>query len=163
MIADEATDAANDEQLAVTIRYVDSGVLYEKFLTFRECLSGVSSESIAESILAQLEEWRLQPRLLSGQAYDGAGAMAGKVKGAAAPISEKYPRALYMHHASHRLNLCVMKCCTIQHVSNMMHTADSISRFFANSPKRQLALEKWIGDVLPDEKRKKMKEVCRTQ
>ena len=80
MIADEANDAANDEQLAVSIHYVNNGVAYKKFRTFRECLSGVSSEAIAESILAQLKEWQLQQKLLSGQAYNGAGATAGKVK-----------------------------------------------------------------------------------
>ena len=43
----------------------------------------------------------------------------------------------------------------------MMETVDSISRFYGNSPKRQEAIENWIGDVLPDEK-EKMKEMCRT-
>ena len=37
-----------------------------------------------------------------------------------------------------------------------------LSRFFSNSPKRQLALEKWIGELLPEEKRSKMKKMCRT-
>ena len=45
----------------------------------------------------------------------------------------------------------------------MMQTADSVSRFFSNSPKRQLALEKWIGELLPEEKRSKMKQMCRTR
>ena len=44
-----------------------------------------------------------------------------------------------------------------------MQTADKISRFFSNSPKRQLALEGWIDSVLPEEKRKKLKELCRTR
>ena len=35
-----------------------------------------------------------------GQGYDGAGAMAGKRKGVAARIMNKYPKALYTHHAS---------------------------------------------------------------
>lgn len=56
-----------------------------------------------------------------------------------------------MHCAAHRLNLCEMKSCSIQEVSNMMQTADKISRFFSNSSKRQLPLEKWIDDVLPEE------------
>ena len=34
----------------------------------------------------------------------------------------------------------------------MMQTADSLSWFFSNWPKRQLALEKWIGELLPEEK-----------
>ena len=41
-------------------------------------LHGVTCEDIADAILAQLVEWQLQPELLCGQAYDGAGAMAGK-------------------------------------------------------------------------------------
>lgn len=89
--------------------------------------------------------------------------MAGKSKGVAIRLRALYPKALYTHCASHRLNLCVMKCCSIREVSNMMQTADSVSRFFSNSPKRQLALEKWISEVLSDERRKKMKEICRTR
>ena len=56
-----------------------------------------------------------------------------------------------------------MKACSIQVVSNMMQTADSVARFFNNSPKRQLALEKWIDSVLPEERRRKLKEMCRTR
>ena len=118
VIADEATDTANDEQLSISIRFVDCGSPCEKFLTFHECQSGVSGEAIADDILTKLVEWQLQPQLLRGQAYDGAGAMAGKSKGVASHIHSKYPKALYTHCASHGLNLCVMKCCTIREVSN---------------------------------------------
>ena len=45
----------------------------------------------------------------------------------------------------------------------MMQTADSISRFFKYSPKRQLALEKWISDILQGEKRGKLNEMCWTR
>ena len=102
--ADEATDAANDEQLSICIRFVDGTVPCERFIAFHECLSGVSGEAIADSILAKLEIWQLQPQFLRGQAYDGAGAMAGASKGAAARITARYPKALYTHCASHRLN-----------------------------------------------------------
>ena len=163
VIADEATDIANDEQLSICVRFVEGGSLCEKFLGFLECRSGVTGEAIAENILSKLVDWQLQPQLLCGQAYDGAGAMAGKSKGAASRILSKYPKALYTHCSAHRLNLCVMKCCSIREVSNMMQTADKISRFFNYSPKRQLALEEWINDVLPEENRKKLKELCRTR
>jgi len=56
-----------------------------------------------------------------------------------------------------------MKCRDIREVNNMMQTADAIACFFKFSPKRQLALEKWIEDVLAGEKRKKLKEMCRTR
>ena len=89
--------------------------------------------------------------------------MAGKSKGAAACITAKHPKALYTHCASHRLNLCDAKSCTIREISNMMQSADKVSRFFSNSPKRQLALEKWIDNLFSNEKRRKIKEMCRTR
>ena len=74
VIADEATDTANDEQLSVRLCFY-GGLLHEKFLAFHECRSG---EAIADDILSKLAEWQLQPQFLCGQAYDGAGAMAGR-------------------------------------------------------------------------------------
>ena len=135
----------------------------ERFLGFRKCQEGVSGEAIANAILERLTAWQLNPQLLRGQAYDGAGAMAGKSKGAAAIIAAHYPRAVYTHCAAHRLNLCVVKSCDLREVSNMMQIADSVSRFFGNSPKRQLALECWIESIYADEKRKKLKAMCRTR
>ena len=163
IIADEATDAANDEQLSICIRFVDGTVPCEKFIAFHECLSGVSGEAIADNILTKLEPLQLQPQFLRGQAYDGAGAMAGSSKGALlASLHARYPKAPYTHCASHRLNLCVVNlCCKIQEVSSMMQTADNVCRFFSNSPKRQLALEKWISQICSEEKRKCLKEMCR--
>ena len=44
----------------------------------------------------------------------------------------------------------------------MMESADKISRFFNNSPIRQLALERCIDELFTQhEKRKKVKDMCR--
>ena len=75
VIADEATDSANAEQLSISVRYLGNGVPQEKFLGFHECLSGVTGEAIANDIITQLTNWQLDPQLLRGQAFDGAGAM----------------------------------------------------------------------------------------
>ena len=45
----------------------------------------------------------------------------------------------------------------------MMQTADNVCRLFSNSPKRQLALEKWISQICSEEKRKCLIEMCRTR
>ena len=86
--------------------------------------------------------------------------MSGLSKGVVARITSKYAKALYTHCASHRLNLYVVKCCSVKEINSMMQTADCVSWFFSNSPKRQLALEKWIGELLSKEKRSKMKQMC---
>ena len=71
--------------------------------------------------------------------------------------------AVYMHCAAHRLNHRVVKSCNFREVSNMMQIADSVSRFFGNSPKWQLAIECWIESIFADKKRKKLKAMCRTR
>ena len=90
IIADEATDSANDEQLSISVRFLDNSVPQEKFLGFHECLSGVSGEAIANNIITQLTNWQLDPQLLRGQAFDGAGAMAGRSRGASSRILSTY-------------------------------------------------------------------------
>ena len=147
VIADEATDVSNDEQLSISIRYVDDGTPTEVFVAFYECITGVTGRAIADNILLKLSKWQLELEHLRGQAYDGAEAMAEKSKGAASHIITKQPKALFTHCASHRLNLCVVKCCSIREINNMMESAGKISRFFNNSPKRQLALERWIDEL----------------
>ena len=69
---------ANDEQLSISIRYVDEGSPTEMFMGFYKCVLGVTGQAIVDDILSQLEKWQLQLQFLRGHAYDGAGAMAGK-------------------------------------------------------------------------------------
>ena len=165
VMADEAADASNKEQLAVCISFVNQSTLEieERFMCFSECNAGTTGEAIADNILSQLDSWQLSASDLRGQTYDGAGAMAGKRRGAAARITDQYPKALYTHCAAHALNLCVVECCSIPEIRNTMDIADSICRFFGNSPKRQLCLERWIAQTLEGERRRKIKSVCETR
>ena len=50
-----------------------------------------------------------------------------------------------------------------QEISIMMQSANEVSQFFSDSPKRQLALEKWIDDLFTNERRKKVKEMYCTR
>ena len=43
----------------------------------------------------------------------------------------------------------------------MIHTVEKVSQFFGSHPKRQLAMEWWISDVVAEENQKKLKDVCR--
>ena len=157
VIADEGTGVANDEQLSISLRYLDDDGPQEQFLGFHECQTGVSGQAIATDILEQLANWQLEPRFLRGQAYDGAGAMAGQIRGTAACIPSLYPKAVYTHCATHRLNLCIVKSCNILEVNNMMQTADKIAHFFKYSPKQQRALETWIDDIFLKKSKKKLR------
>ena len=100
---------------------------------------------------------------LRGQAYDGAGNMAGSVRGTAALITAKYPLALYFHCASHCLNLAVVKSLQVTSVRNMIGVVDKTSKFFDAHPKRQKALEKAITSTQPESSVLKLKDLCRTR
>ena len=163
IMADEATDAGNKEQLAICVRYVKKEAIEESFLGFSECVMSVTGEAIADCLLQHLTDWQLPASRLCGQSYDGAGAMAGKNKGAATRITQQYPKAVYTHWAAHVLNLCVVKCCSIPEVRNTMDIGDRICRFFAFSPKRQLAFERCVEEVLDGEKRRRLKSICKTR
>ena len=69
----------------------------------------ITGEALATKILQCLGSYGLDLTKLRGQAYDGAGNMSGKSKGASTLITTQYPLALYLHCASHCLNLVVVK------------------------------------------------------
>ena len=153
--ADEAADAANKEQLALIIRFVDkSGLVQEHFLEFLHCASGVSGEAIAQNILCALEKHSLDVSNLRGQGYDGAGNMAGKYQGAAARIQRNHPKAIYVHCAAHILNLCIIAACKVQGIRNMQGTLDQIYLFFNLSPKREQELQVHIKELHVDQGRR---------
>ena len=57
-MADEATDSVNDEQLAISLRYVNqsSQRIEERFLAFSQCIAGVTGEAIADQLLQHFSQ-----------------------------------------------------------------------------------------------------------
>ena len=64
VIADEATELANDEQLSMSVGYLENGLPNKRFIGLCECQEGVSGEAIANVLLDCLTEWELNPQLL---------------------------------------------------------------------------------------------------
>ena len=165
VIADEVTDVSNKEQLSLSVRYVDVDKLEvrEDLLGFFECDSGITGLALAEQITSTLQGFGLDLSNLRGQAYDGAGNMAGSVNGAAARISANYPLATYTHCASHCLNLAVVSSLNVTSVQNMMGVVGKVYVFFNAHPKRQRAFESAVSETQPDAKVHKLKDLCRTR
>ena len=165
VIADEVTDISNKELLSLVLRYVDcdTGLVREDLTSFLEYDTGISGHCLAEKITTTLQSYGLDLMKLRGQAYDGAGNMAGSVRGTAALITAQYPLALYLHCASHCLNLAVVKSLQVTSVRKMMGVVDRVYVFFAAHPKRQTALEKAIAETKPKSSITKLKDLCRTR
>ena len=163
IIADEMTDCSNKEQLSLVLSYVDreSSQIREDLVSFVECDTGVSGKDIANNLmLSFLRTHSVDLSKLRGQAYDGAGSMSGKIYGAASLISREYPLALYLHCASHCLNLAVVKSLDESNIRNMMGILNKVWIFFSSHRKRQRKLEKAINATQPESKIQKLKDLC---
>jgi hypothetical protein len=99
-----------------------------------------------------------------GQAYDGAGSVAGKNKGLATLVRQVNSKALYLHCFSHVLNLVVQKSCGVKGVRDMLAEVKEICYFFKFSQGRLKFLEESINRLgEKEDKKKRLKDVCRTR
>ena len=89
--------------------------------------------------------------------------MYGRTRGAAAIVTSQYPLALYLHCASHCLNLAVVKSLEVSSIRIMMGILGRVFVYFAAHPKRQCILEKSIDDTQPASAVHKLKDLCRTR
>ena len=164
VLADEATDCSNIEQMALVLRFLDSSdKIGEDFLGFIACEDGLTGLALSQEITNFVGDQGLSMDDCHGQGYDGAGNMAGKLSGVAACIQGTHEKAIYVHCNSHILNLCVALCCSIPFVRDMMDNVRSISNFFNDSPKRTQILTRIIREVYPEERQVKLLNVCRTR
>ena len=137
VMADEAANCSNKEQMSVVIRFVDlHNEIREEFIRFSECKNGTTGLELANTILGTLQDFGLDIQKCRGQGYDGAGAMAGQQKGVAARIKAIDPKALLFHCSSYILSLVVGKTCKIQLVQNVFEQVREITTFFHSSPMR---------------------------
>ena len=155
ILADEAADCGNVEQLSVVFR--------EEFVGFVPCKKGLTGDAVAATIKEFLRDLNFPVDDCRGQGYDGAGNMAGRLSGVAVKIQETNEKALYVHCNSHRLNLCVAACCKEQLVRNMMEHVRVATEFFNFSPKRFELLVKTIEELLASANHKRLINVCKTR
>ncbi|KAI6660226.1 52 kDa repressor of the inhibitor of the protein kinase-like [Oopsacas minuta] len=100
-------------------------------MSFLECdTTGITGRCLSDKILGCLNDYGLDITKLRGQAYHEAGNVAGSIQETAALITKKYPLALYLHWASHSLNLAVAKSLQVTSVRNMMGVVDRVSAKF---------------------------------
>jgi len=165
ILADEARDCSNKEQLSLIIRYVDAkeNKIREKFLGFIECNEGVTGAALAKKITDTLEKLGLDVNLARGQSYDGAGNVSGYKNGLSAHILRINDKALYTHCASHRLNLCVAESCKKVEVKNVQDKIQAITYFFTYSPQREEVLVSMVRKYKPNLKNLKLFDPCKTR
>ena len=81
VLADEATDCSNKEQIPIVLRHVDANKeINEHFVKFVECDDGMTGEALAKNVKDTLDDIGLPLSRCCGQGY-GASAMSSEVKG----------------------------------------------------------------------------------
>ncbi|XP_057291325.1 52 kDa repressor of the inhibitor of the protein kinase-like [Hydractinia symbiolongicarpus] len=164
ILADEASDSSHKEQMSLVLRFVDDSFnIREEFIQFIHCDEGLSGKDLQSVLCKCLEHLKLNIKDCRGQAYDGAGAVAGYKNGLSARILSLNRKAIYVHCNSHRLNLSVGKSCTVSLVSHVMTKIKHITYFFKFSEKRHQALLDNIKKYCPLATVTKLTDVCRTR
>ena len=138
VIADESCDISGKEQLSIVLRYMIGSKVHESFTGFVE-MDSVSAESISSSILAHLSKIGVDFQKLVGQGYDGASTMEGHLS-VQKRIRDKYPRAIFVHCASHCLNLVINDQSKVTIIRNTGDVIRETIHFFRESPKRRASL-----------------------
>ena len=162
LMADETTDCSGMEQTSICLRYVRDGKLHERLLQLVEA-PDLSGSGIATQLLTILEKVGINPNYMIGQCYDGAAAMSGQHNKVQKHIRDQYPKAIYTHCASHRLNLCIVKACNVREIQSAMCTMNDIASFFSNSSKRLSTLHSYISRKCPDSLHSRLKRHCTTK
>ena len=124
ILADDAT-SGHREVLSLVVRYVSKDIaMKEQFLLFH-FVGKCTSQILGQQIVNHLSRLGLDIQKCRGQGYDGAAAMSSDCCGVQPVIREIVPSAVYVHCASHCLNLVIVHSCQLTSVKS---TIDKISK-----------------------------------
>ena len=109
LIADEATDISRNEQLCVSIRWVDRHYNINEYPLGLVQLPNAEALTIFDTIKDVLIRCSLPLSQCRGQAFDGAANMSGLHNSVQGLVKREESKALYVHCLAHSLNLCVQE------------------------------------------------------
>lgn len=164
ILVDETQDISRKQQLALCVRYMDSikEVIREDFLCF-VIVTDVTALGLSNTVISTLNKFDLDLGSLVGQGYDGAAVMSGQYKGVRTLISEKYPRAKFVHCSAHTLNLVIAHSCDIPIIRNCIGTVKSVINFFRTSSLRTDVLDGIIKNKVDSKRHKTLLGLCETR
>ena len=178
VMADDTTDRANREQMALVVRYVaekenamvvkeDPVALVDVVDTLRHSLGEgelrMSGENLSKVVLKTVSELHLDMDKLVAQCYDGAASMSSLRVGVAAHVLAKAPLANYFHCSSHAMNLAASMMNRVEVIRNALGVLESIVVFITDSAKREELLRYTQSTELSDGHRTKLIKLCQTR
>ena len=135
LIADEALNICNQEQVSICIRYCTNTLQSDKvFLGFYETCK-TDSSTLFCLIKDGLMRLGLDISGLCGQGNDSSTNMAGKINGLQQKMLKENPKALYFHCIGHQ-PWFADPCTEYSQVSHTITCVNKIMTFVKESPKR---------------------------
>ncbi|KAF2890866.1 hypothetical protein ILUMI_15307 [Ignelater luminosus] len=160
VLGDKTTDASGTEQL----RYLDIQkiTIHKEFICFLSA-TDLAGAALSDQIVQELNRVGLQVENVRGQGYDEGANMSGKFSGVQSRVKQLQPLATYMHCAAHKLNLSIVKACSLPSVRNMMGVVISVTNFVPESPKRLELIKRASLEKHPEAKRVKLQSPSDTR
>lgn len=131
--------------MSVCVRYLWGGTLREDFLAFTE-VTDLTGQGLASALMRLLKDTGVNTSYMCGQGYDGAANMSGRFSGVQAVIQRDVPAALYVHCASHSLNLALCSSCSVPEIRNAFGVIQEVCSFFRKSGVRSRVLREKISE-----------------
>ncbi|XP_049303765.1 zinc finger MYM-type protein 1-like [Bactrocera dorsalis] len=100
---------------------------------------------------------------LVGQGYDGAANMSGHLSGVQTRIRQLYPKARYVHCASHRLNLALSNTISLPSIRNCIGIVNEIENLFRNHSNANTTFQDVIQKHAPESKKRRLVRLCETR
>ena len=160
--ADEATDVAFNEQMCISIRWVNREYeIFEEPIGLVQ-LTRTDSITIFKALKDVLLRCVLPVSMCRGQAYDGAANMSGRLHGVATRFKEEEAAALHVHCLAHSLNLCLQDACrSCNSVRDSLQLVMEIIKLIKFSPKRTTLFNTIKSQLSPETH--SLKPLCPTR
>lgn len=132
--------------------------LREDFLCFLPVYD-LTGEKSTQKILEECEKLGLDLNKLIGQGYYGTGKMSRQFNGVQSRIRQLYPKAVFVHCASHRLNLAL----STKNIRNCLGVMKDIINLFKNNALAGENLKNSILELIPETKKTHLVDLCETR
>lgn len=149
IIVDEATDVSHNEQMSLSVRWVDHSYDIHKYTLGLIQLPNTKAETIFLAIKDVLIRRVLPINQCRGQVYDGASNMSGINNGVQALFKAEAKQALYVHCLAHSLNLCLKDMTnTCEVIRDVLNFTYELTQLIKMSPKRLILFDSLRREVI---------------
>ena len=151
-MADETTDASNEEQVVIVFRYVDNNDFsVEEEFSGLYCISFIESDTLVSILKDTLSRLNLPLSTVRGQCYNAASNMSVIRNGVATQICKEEPRAVYTHCYGHLLNLAAVDAIKQSKVmKSALATTHEDTKLIKYSPCRDALFQNLKSELTPD-------------